>query len=81
MKTTKIEITCGIYNAEITIRDYGHKICVTEPYVRWKNNTGNLAEEKWATTDPAKMELIRAFAAAGALALDNGATWDMLDLI
>ena len=42
MKTNKIDVKCGIYETEYTIRDYGKKIVVTSPYIKWVNNSGNL---------------------------------------
>jgi len=81
MKTTEIETKCEIYDTVLTIRDYGHKICVTEPYVQWDRNTGTLAFRKWTTHKPQRMAFVRKFADAEALGLYDGSYWDMLDYI
>jgi len=41
MKTSRINITVGIYDAEYVIRDYGHKIIVT---------VGEATAETWTAT-------------------------------
>jgi hypothetical protein len=79
MKKTEISVTCGIYDTVITILDYGHKICITEPYVKWVNNSGSLDFGKETFTDEKKMKLIRRFADAEELYVHDGddvITWD-----
>ena len=75
MKTTTIETTCGTYETEATIRDYGHKVCVTNPYIKWVGSTGSLAFEKATFTDERRMTAMRKFAEAECGATDDG---DML---
>ena len=62
MKTSTINVQCGIYDTEYTIRDYGKKIVVTLPYIRWDNNSGSLDFTKSTISDDAGMFLIRAMA-------------------
>jgi hypothetical protein len=59
IKTTTIESTCGIYDTEYTLRDYGTKLIVTEPYIKWEQNTGCLAFEKTRVTNAKTMAVIR----------------------
>lgn len=62
MKTTRIDVTTGIYDTEYTIRDYGTHIVVTAPFVNWDNNTGSLDFYKIRCDDPDDMAAIRIFA-------------------
>ena len=80
MNVTTIGITVGIYNAALTIMDNGASIVVIEPYVRWTGDTGSLAYRTTTYTKPRQKQLIRKFAEAGELYLDQGdadqgATW------
>jgi len=73
-KTTKttIECKCGIYDTEVTIRDYGHKVCITTPYIKWTGNAGCLNFEKSTFTDTKHMGIMRDFAKAESICLDTG---------
>jgi len=72
MKTTTIETTCGIYETETTIRDYGHKVCVTNPYIKWVNNSGTLDFEKATFKKAEQMTAIRKFSDAECLCAADG---------
>jgi hypothetical protein len=84
MKTSKIGVKVGIYDAEYVIRDYGHKIIVTVPYVHWHNNSGCLDSYKVQVTDPREMEAVRKFVEAGCLLLlasNNGGCLSFQDVL
>lgn len=74
MKTTKIEVKCGIYNTAYVIRDYGNHIVVSAPYVRWINNSGSLDFRKTKITHPESMSVVRALANAGELVSEDCGT-------
>ena len=61
MKKSTIDYRVGIYCSAITMRDYGDRITITVPYIKWtKNqNTGKLAFTK--STNTRNLTLIREF--------------------
>ena len=65
---TEIDCTCGIWDTTLTIRDYGDKIVVTNPYVKWVNNNGNLSFEKTTLTSEKALKAVRDMA-------ENGRLW------
>ena len=67
MKTTKIDVQCGIYETEYTIRDYGKKIVVTCPYVHWDSGSGSLDFAKNTVSTEQGLALVREMAEAGEL--------------
>jgi hypothetical protein len=46
MLTMKKEVNCGIFKTELIVRIYSKKFCITKPYIKWVNDSGNLAFEK-----------------------------------
>ena len=81
MKTTHIDCKCGIYDTQTTIRDYGHKIIVTEPFIKWINDSGSLDFHKIRLTTPRAMRIARVCAREEKLAVisDDGEMLAMLD--
>jgi hypothetical protein len=71
MHATIIYCKTGIYDTQYTIRDYGAKIVVTEPYVRWENNSGSLDFRKTTITNPKTMIVIRGMAESEELVNDD----------
>ncbi len=65
MKTSTISANVGIYDTEYTIRDYGSKIVVTAPIIRWIDNSGSLDFWKKTVTHPKTMQVIRSMAERG----------------
>lgn len=59
MKKSTIDVKCGIYDTEYTIRDYGSKIVVTSPYIKWVNNNGGLSFAKTTLTNHQSLALVR----------------------
>jgi hypothetical protein len=71
MKTTTIDATCGIYDTEYTLRDYGKKLVVTAPRIKWENNSGCLDFKKTTITNPDTMTVVRAMFAHDELVTDD----------
>ena len=64
--TTKnyIDVKCGIYDTQYTVRDHGDHIIVVAPYIKWVGNSGNLAFSSSRIDDAAGITLIRAMVEA-----------------
>jgi hypothetical protein len=75
MKTAKIDVQCGIYDTEYTIRDYGKHIVITAPFIKWENNSGSLDFWKSKISNEISIKWIRQMVAEDTLCidLDNGA--------
>ena len=67
-----IDVTCGIYDTEYTVRDYRTHIVVTEPYIKWVNNSGNLAFCKHKITNVDAMAIVRIMADDNEMMLSDG---------
>ena len=79
-QTTKIDVRCGIYDSEYTIRDYGDKITVKAPYIKWVDNSGNLDFVTTTVTHIAAMRVLRYMVEEDCLITDDGETiQDILD--
>lgn len=78
MKTTTISCKTGIYDTEYTIRDYGKKIVVTAPIIKWVDNSGSLDFFKTTVTHPKTMQVIRGMAKRGEY-VNNDPTCETLD--
>lgn len=76
MKSAYINVKCGIYDTCYKLRDYGYKICVTAPYIRWTGNTGILAFDKVTVKDESQMEYLRYFYGESTFIHDDGTTMD-----
>jgi hypothetical protein len=70
-KKTSIYCTCGIYDTVYTVRDYGSKIVITAPYVRWVNNNGSLDFAKTTVSDISGIALVRAMVDNDELVVDG----------
>jgi len=53
-------VTCGVYDTHYTVRDYGDKIVVSCPYIRWENNSGALGFKIHTVSTQQGMALVRA---------------------
>ena len=67
MRTTQLDCKCGIYATEYTVRDYGRKIVVTAPYIKWEGNSGCLDFGKKKVVDAYKKAVIRTMCKTGEL--------------
>jgi len=76
MKTTTIDVKCGIYDTCYTIRDYGSKMTIKAPYIKWTNNSGNLNFANRTITTPRGMAYLREMTASGELVTDDTTTID-----
>jgi hypothetical protein len=59
IEVSTIDCKCGIYDTEYTMRDYGDKIMVTSPTVKWENNSGSLDFEKTTITNKRTIDVVR----------------------
>lgn len=74
-----INMTCGIYDTEITcIRHRDGSTTIRAPYIKWINNTGNLAFRKFRVFGAASKAARRLFD-AGEIADETGVTLYDLD--
>jgi len=71
MKKQTIDVTTGIYDTEYTMRDYGGKITITAPFVRWVNNSGSLDFRKTTVTNAKTMDVIRQMFNGGEMVNDD----------
>ncbi len=59
IKKIEKSIQVGIWgDCDCIARIYADKIIITEPIVRWRNNTGSLSTKKWAIRSPKLIALI-----------------------
>ena len=78
MRTTQLDCKCGIYETEYTVRDYGCKIVVTAPYIKWEGNSGCLAFEKKTVVNDGYKAAIRDMCKTGELFCGDDTMYDVL---
>jgi hypothetical protein len=78
MERTNINCTVGIYDTWYTFDDYGEKIVVKVPSIKWVYNSGSLSFEHRVVTDLVKIAAIREMVANDELANSEGETIDNL---
>jgi len=78
-----IDITVGIYDTEYVFIDHGDYMTVTEPFVKWVNNSGSLATRKHKVTNEKELSVLRALIDADAyqIADSDGNTVCVDDII
>ena len=78
MKKSTIDYRVGLYSSEITMRDYGDRITVTVPYIKWGKSltTGSLAFTKSTTTR--NLPVIREFFDKGEIYSSGLSLFDLI---